>query len=394
MQKITKLLGCFLALSLILSSCKKDEKQLATVVIQATAPTNMTDVNFEMIKVKLQNVADASQYEAYFDSTGKASFLVDQGRYNSTASYAGAYNLNGTTGEFTLSVNGINGGNSNVANIQLVASTSSDIIFREFYFCGTKTAAAANYNKDNYFELYNNSDHDVYLDGLCFASIYPYNSNVSGNAWDTNYDLNFIPTGYSTIWQFPGSGMENKLAPGESVVLAQNVKDHRTDAPGSIDLSGAHWAIFNEQYTQQTTPPAGTPILTRLTSSQGTAYLPSVSSPAMVIFYLPMGAEAYVADEATYYQYEPGKSTTKYWHIRSEWIIDGVETMVLSNATKTKRLPSSVDAGYSYVTDGTYANKSVTRKVKETINGREVYQDTNNSTEDFIPDSPLAPRTK
>ncbi len=383
-----------LSATLIFSGCTKEEKPSATVSIQALAPADKPDIDFTILSIKLQNTADGSTYSGNFDQNGKVSFTVEQGRYKVTATYSGAYNVNGVVNDFSLTVNGINGGNSNTVEMPLIVSVSSDIIFREIYFCGTKTAANANYNKDNYFELYNNSDHDIYLDGLCFASVYPYNSTVSSNSWATTYNLSFLPIGYSTIWQFPGNGTEHKLAPGASCVLAQNVKDHRTDAPSSINLSGAHWAIYNEQYTQQTTPPAGTPILNRLTSGLGTAYVPSIGSPAMVIFYLPMSVDEYLAAEAEYYQYEPGKSSTKYWHIRSQWIIDGVEAMDKDNNNKTKRLPTSVDAGWTYVSNGSYANKAVSRKIKEVINGRTVYKDTNNSTEDFDIDVIPAPRTK
>ncbi len=382
----------FLSAAIIVTGCNKEESTPATVIIQAAAPAELPDLDLQILTVTLKNSADGAVYTGHFDANGKIAFTVDQGRYTAITSYSGAFNINGVTSEFTLALNGVNGGPGNTVEIPLVVSTSGDIIIREFYFCGTKTAAGANYNKDNYFELYNNSDHDVYLDGLCFASVYPYNSKSSSNSWETN-GLTFLPTGYSTIWQFPGKGTENKLAPGESRVLAQNVKDHTVDAPTSVNLSGAHWALYHEQYTQQSVPPTGTPILNRLTSGLGTAYLPSLTSPAIVIFYLPMGADAYVADEATYYQYEPGKSSTKYWHIRSEWIIDGVECRE-ENANVIRRLPTSVDAGYTYVSNGSYANKSVSRKVKEVVNGRTVYQDTNNSSNDFTPDAALNPRTR
>ena len=47
-----------------------------------------------------------------------------------------------------------------------------------------------------------------------------------------------------------------------------------------------------------------------------------------------------------------------------------------------KRLPASIDAGFNYI-EGTYTGKSVRRKEAETVNGRKVLQDTNNSTNDF-----------
>jgi hypothetical protein len=389
-----KILLSLLLLAAVVA-CDKEEKKLATVEIQAIAPDEAPDLNFTALKVTLRSAINASTYEGQLDASGKVSFTVDPGRYTATATGGSVSelgqtkNINGTANEFTLSEQGAS------VTIQLIVSTSSDLVFREIYFCGTKTELGANYIKDQYVELYNNSDHDVYLDGFCVGGAHPANSNAANGWYVDNPELPLTPLFQNAIWQFPGRGDEHKLAPGASCVLALNVKDHTADAPTSINLSGAHWAIYHESFTAQTAPPAGTPVMTRVSFSQGTAYAISIGSPAVVLFYLPMGAVNYLANEDEYYLTQPGvTSTTKYWHIRREWVIDGVECMNEANATKNHRLSPTIDAGYTYVTDGSYSNKAVRRKVKEVIDGRTVYQDTNNSTEDFERDVTPAPRTR
>ncbi|WP_409517006.1 DUF4876 domain-containing protein, partial [Empedobacter sp.] len=42
------------------------------------------------------------------------------------------------------------------------------------------------------------------------------------------------------------------------------------------------------------------------------------------------------------------------------------------------------DAGYAYLTAGSYTSTSIIRKTQKTINGRIILKDTNNSTNDFV----------
>jgi hypothetical protein len=60
-----------------------------------------------------------------------------------------------------------------------------------------------------------------------------------------------------------------------------------------------------------------------------------------------------------------------------------------------KRQPSSVDAGYVYLREGQNKGNAVVRKVKEVLeDDRIIYQDTNNSAEDFVSDVPASPILK
>ena len=59
---------------------------------------------------------------------------------------------------------------------------------------------------------------------------------------------------------------------------------------------------------------------------------------------------------------------------------------------KAKTISSSLDLGFTYCSS-TYNGKSVRRKVSHVeADGRVVYQDTNNSTVDFIPNAEPRPR--
>ena len=73
--------------------------------------------------------------------------------------------------------------------------------------------------------------------------------------------------------------------------------------------------------------------------------------------------------------------------------MDAVELMLNESKITQKRMPAVLDAGATWV-GGTYLGKSVSRKIKETkADGRIVYQDTNNSLEDFqVNDKPVVRR--
>jgi hypothetical protein len=108
----------------------------------------------------------------------------------------------------------------------------------------------------------------------------------------------------------------------------------------------------------------------------GTQWLVTVFGGAYAIF-IPEGD----IDNTTWVQ--PQGLSTKAKEIPIDLVIDAVE--IVNNSTKInqKRMPTSLDAGATY-TGGAYNSKSVSRRVKEVReDGRIIYWDTNNSTEDF-----------
>ncbi|MEG1838170.1 MAG: DUF4876 domain-containing protein, partial [Bacteroidaceae bacterium] len=83
----------------------------------------------------------------------------------------------------------------------------------------------------------------------------------------------------------------------------------------------------------------------------------------------------------------------EYWlckKIPTEYVIDAVDLIQNKTTTITKRFPPVLDSGFATVAS-TYGGVSVVRKVLSTEGNRIIYQDTNNSTEDFeVNDKPLS----
>ena len=89
----------------------------------------------------------------------------------------------------------------------------------------------------------------------------------------------------------------------------------------------------------------------------------------------------------------PINSKSKLCKISIDCVVDAVELVNDESKMKLKRMPAVLDAGATTVS-GIYCGKSVTRKIKSTLeDGRVIYQDTNNSTEDFeVTDKPVLRR--
>ena len=106
----------------------------------------------------------------------------------------------------------------------------------------------------------------------------------------------------------------------------------------------------------------------------------------MIIFKIPtsaaISAQAY-AEDSKNLQLDPVKpnASQKYLMIHKDWVIDGVEC-VTSASKANKRIPNNIDAGFTYIPTSNLGT-SVCRKVDEVVDGRTIYMDSNNSSEDF-----------
>src|SRR5574344_2442098 len=182
----------------------------------------------------------------------------------------------------------------------------------------------------------------------------------------------------ASVWQVPGDGNDYPVKPGESIIIAQGAQNHHALRPASpVDLSGAEFETFIVNQTVNPDNPNSINMDLRVDFNVfGTQWLVTVFGGAYAIF-IPEET----IDNTTWVT--PKGSSSKAKEVLIETVIDAVE--IVNNATKItqKRMPTSLDAGATY-TGATYTGKSVSRKIKSTMpDGRIVYMDTNNSSEDF-----------
>jgi hypothetical protein len=87
-----------------------------------------------------------------------------------------------------------------------------------------------------------------------------------------------------------------------------------------------------------------------------------------------------------------GSNSTYYVKIPSACVLDAVEVVLDEARSVYKRFSPELDTGYTLVSSGSRSGKCIRRKVHGVIYGRTIYQDTNNSTEDFLKDADPRPK--
>ena len=399
MKRIARI--CFFFLLLAATACYREMPSVASLDVQLVLrPDEPVAIDLTQLEVRLQNKNAAFGYVKHPDASGRVHFDVQPGKYDVMA--AGWFSstriaVNGASEEFLLTgtdlIDATGQARAPLLEIPLNVVVPNPVMIREAYFHGSSTLEGANYTKDTYIEIYNNAGpggQTVWLDSLCLAAVYPYNSTTGNNAWagrDT------IPIA-QMFWMFPGDGHTYALAPGESAVVACIAAvDHSGRATSGLALNRAHFGCWSETLSRHEIAAGVVPMVLYMTG-QGNAWALSIHSPAIVVFKPSMGVAAWQAQASVWESYEPGKSSgTRYWHIAKDWILDGVEC-VDSPAGAIKRLPGTVDASYVWMRSGHYSGKCVTRRLDFQDQGIEVFMDTNNSDADFIPDSTPQPRLK
>ena len=103
------------------------------------------------------------------------------------------------------------------------------------------------YDWFGYFEIYNNSDTTVYLDGMLWGHGFLFTS-VTGHSCETTEPFRNDPLG---VWswyfhQFPGSGSDYPLAAGQTAVVAMDAVDHSVVHPDLPDLTSADFELEGE----------------------------------------------------------------------------------------------------------------------------------------------------
>ena len=271
----------------------------------------------------------------------------------------------------------------------------SPLVFKEIYYACSRTPLNKPYIYEQFYEVYNNSSSMLYLDGIHFANLYPDKSSTNLPLWPEEDGDNYV---YALrVWKFPGNGTDYPLQPGESCVIAQFAVNHQLEIynPASpVDNSSADFEFYmdNTNYTNAPAPDMEH-IFYNGKAEKGTLkqYLTTVFGGAYVAFQIPEGETWDPVNDPNMQTRD--LSTTKatlYAKIPIRYVLDAVEAIDNESKTNSKRLPSVLDAGITWV-GTTYNGLGVCRKPSlddngnpiQRENGAYIYQDTNNSADDF-----------
>jgi hypothetical protein len=313
-------------------------------------------------------------------------------------------------------------------------TTEGQVIIKEINVGGSVKASTGKgaYGGCKGIILYNNGGKAVTLSNFGIAFCAPLNANVE-NKNIVDGKLYFEAEGWipalQGLWYYPGSVT---IQPYSDLVIAlTSAIDHTQTTDGALlfDLSNADMAcydlaVFNNK--EQYEAPAKVTEdkwLKGFKYSTANAWPVSIMCPALYIFSAPttVTLSEWLADEANaaYVNGDTKQSVAnKAAKIPMEWVIDGVELFQTTSVEKsTKRLPTSIDAGYGLYLNGkcysAYRNidekatvnlgDNITKLVYNYADGVEgttdpsgidavasikkgakiIYQDTNNSSADF-----------
>ena len=372
------------------------DNQLHTLQVNAVYPDEYSDYLREGVTVKIEDIDRGNSYTSKTDKNGTVRFSLTKGIYRIQISDKAEQDIfNGLADKVKL-VNG-----DLALNLSLVHSRSGDIVIKEIY-CGgcTKLPFEGNYQSDKYMILHNNTSKTQYLDGLCFGSLDPYNSQAT-NVWVTQDEStgatifpDFLPVA-QCVWQFGGTGQTFPLAPGEdAVVVICGAIDHAAQYPQSVNLNKpGYFVCYNPVYFWNTLyhPAPGDQITPDhylnvvIKTGQANAYTFSVFSPATVLFKAKDTTIQDFVSQADNVIQKPGSTVDRIVKVPVDWVLDAVEIYYGGSSNNMKRMPPSVDAGY-VTQSALYDGRTLYRHTDEEASreaGYEILEDTNNSSSDF-----------
>jgi len=398
MKQLTVFLLIF---AVVFASCRRDrfdELQTAVVTVSVKYPSTYGQTAASGATVTLTSSSDGSVRTVAAASNGEAIFTdLLPGTYTFTASKSlsasEAQQLTGINTAVTL--NGvlnnavITGGQNPVFQIQLQGSAVGGLVIKEVYYTGSRTPLNGTYFSDQFVEIYNNSTDTLYLDSLCIADVFGNSGLINPTSQPTPFANDPDHLYLNSIWQIPGTGKEHPLAPGKSIVIAQDGVNHQDELlnPASpVNLSNADWETYNERPDNRDADAPGVPNLRRVYFTGGFDWLITVFGPAIAIF---KGDSSLLVQQTAEI---PGSPTLPARiKLPVNQVLDAFEALRDGNSTSFKRIPVVLDAGF-VAADDTYNKQSFRRKTSATINGRRVLQDNNNSSADFEKLSAPTPR--
>lgn len=291
-------------------------------------------------------------------------------------------------------------------------------VIKQLYYAGSDLYDGASL-RDNFFEIYNNSDEVLYADSLCMMFVYGRLSTTyrredllqPNGQFDWTKAVGTAPAPANAnedylyaqaIYRFPGTGKQYAVQPGQSLVVARSAINHQkpfTNKVGkvyevkrpelTVDLSRADFEVITTPYLAPGESGSWIDIPT-----EGKTSLDVVQKFGTTMMMDNIGRIAYALfktdeDITKWPKYAEVKETsiegkTLYTRVPKKYIIDAVETQPSTAGRRIpKKLSTELDAGFGFVPGGSYSSQALMRRVEKVVNGRRVLMDTNNSTVDF-----------
>lgn len=283
-----------------------------------------------------------------------------------------------------------------------VAAKNGEFVIEEIYFTGTalpETGSPDKYQGDQYIKIRNNTDEDLYADGMLLILQSSVLSNMEGEI-PAAVDFREEYCAGQAFYAIPGSGRDVPVKAGESLIIVNNAQNHLESNPDSWDATTADFEWYDESSNENfldTDNPA-VPNLDKWYAQTLTVHsLHNRGAYGIAIAMPPAGTtgEQFLQDhpigDGYYYIFHSPngsdyKMPIKGYFVPNEWVLDAVNTGG-RNTFGMAPWGTSLDAGYTWCdtedSDPDRFNKSVIRKTG--ADGKLV--DTNNSSNDFTPNT-------
>lgn len=283
-----------------------------------------------------------------------------------------------------------------------VAAKNGEFVIEEIYFTGTalpETGRPDKYQGDQYIKIRNNTDEDLYADGMLLILQSSVLSNMVGEI-PAAVDFREEYCAGQAFYAIPGSGRDVPVKAGESLIIVNNAQNHLESNPDSWDATTADFEWYDESSNENfldTDNPA-VPNLDKWYAQTLTVHsLHNRGAYGIAIAMPPAGTtgEQFLQDhpigDGYYYIFHSPngadrENPIKGYFVPNEWVLDAVNTGG-RNTFGMAPWGISLDAGYTWCgtedLDPDRFNKSVIRKTG--ADGKLV--DTNNSSNDFTPNT-------
>ena len=427
-KSLLPLLACFIV---FFAACKKnvlDEVQPVQATFQLSFDANTKDLGlaFTNTEITLTNKMDGTINKAKADKDGKVVFgSIAPGNYSAVASLTvKAADYSSVTGSYTAQDIVFNGSleasvTSTSGNLAIVlkSGTLGNWVIKQVYYGGSSASNGAVF-RDQFIEVFNNSNEVLYADSLHIALVYGKNTRVSSvdvtqSIYQSNGQLNWASAigmnsskpnedfiYLKSILMIPGTGKQYPVQPGNSIIIAQNAQNHKGAYTGTdgktitvknpeltIDLSKADFETYYGDVPgiNQLASDSDNPIVPNvkvLMTDDRDMILNSNGYEAIAIFKIDDAAKlaAFPSPETK----AVSSATIYYKQLPNNLVIDAVDIAnTTASSRAAKRIPDALDAGFTFTLGGSYSSQSVIRKTSTTAGGRRILKDTNNSTADI-----------
>ena len=398
MKKKLLILGLIgLTISSTIVSCSKDDDDFGFEQSQKSTVNltfSGTEIsNYKSLEIEILENNTGSLVKKLVENNNILSLELAYGSYKITVN-GSVVTASGETVDVAATVNAdIKTASSALSIPLLVKQFGDDFIIEEVFYTGVKTPEGKNYNSSRYFKLVNNTDKILYADGLIIGQS-EFLTSVNNNVTPYTPNEKFAIKG---MMQLPGSGTNHPVNPGDFIVIADNAINHNAQTSTAFNLQNADFefpSIKNSTLAQVDNPAVpNVKVIYTSMAFDDMIFLHSSGVESYVIARFPTGenAENFLQNHKYNYSYTnaAGNITSKSaYAIPNSWIVDGFNNSVVD---KFQHILTSttIDSGWTGVgefwNDPNRLGKSVRRKVLgKTNTGKNIYKDTNNSTEDFI----------